>query len=79
MGPHGVRVVTMVTGGIIETILWQAEGLAEIEERIKKASILNRTTTLEDVESAACFIASDKAAALTSATVDISGGAIPDY
>ncbi|MFF2317373.1 hypothetical protein ACFVTE_13995 [Arthrobacter sp. NPDC058097] len=45
----GVRVVTMVTGGIIEAIPWQVEGRAEIEEGIKKASPLNRTTTLEDV------------------------------
>ncbi|MET0887456.1 MAG: SDR family oxidoreductase [Mycetocola sp.] len=50
-----------------------------MEEGIKKASLLNRTTTLEDVGSTACFIASDKAAAITNATVNISGGAIPDY
>jgi 3-oxoacyl-[acyl-carrier protein] reductase len=79
LGQHGVRVVTMVTGGIIETIPWQAEGRAEIEEGIKKASLLNRTTTLEDVGSTACFIASDKAAAITNATVNISSGSIPDY
>ena len=29
-GKHGIRVVTMVTGGIIETIPWQAEGREEI-------------------------------------------------
>jgi hypothetical protein len=39
----------MVTGGIIETFPWQVEVRAEIEEGIKKASLLNRTTSLEDV------------------------------
>ena len=44
-----VRVFTMVTGGIIETFPWQVEVRAEIEEGIKKASLLNRNTSLEDV------------------------------
>jgi 3-oxoacyl-[acyl-carrier protein] reductase len=79
LGQHGVRVVTMVTGGIIETIPWQAEGREEIEAGIVKDSLLNRTTTLEDVGNAASFIASDKAAAITNATINISSGAIPDY
>jgi NAD(P)-dependent dehydrogenase (short-subunit alcohol dehydrogenase family) len=79
LGQHGVRVVTMVTGGIIETIPWQAEGREEIEAGIVKDSLLNRATTLEDVGNAASFIASDKAAAITNATINISSGAIPDY
>jgi enoyl-[acyl-carrier-protein] reductase (NADH) len=69
----------MVTGGIIETIPWQAEGREEIEAGIVKDSLLNRATTLEDVGNAASFIASDKAAAITNATINISSGAIPDY
>jgi 3-oxoacyl-[acyl-carrier protein] reductase len=79
LGQHGVRVVTMVTGGIIETIPWQTEGREEIEEAIKKASLLNRSTTLEDVGNVATFVVSDRAAAITNATVNISSGAIPDY
>jgi 3-oxoacyl-[acyl-carrier protein] reductase len=79
LGPYGVRVVTMVTGGIIETIPWQTEGRAEILAGIEKSAHLNRTATLDDVGNVACFIASDKAGAITDATVNISAGAIVDY
>jgi 3-oxoacyl-[acyl-carrier protein] reductase len=79
LGTYGIRVVTMVTGGIIETIPWQAEGREEILAEIAKAAHLNRTATLADVGNVACFIASDKAGAITDATVNISAGAIVDY
>ncbi|CAI3805122.1 SDR family NAD(P)-dependent oxidoreductase [Pseudarthrobacter sp. MM222] len=79
LGTYGIRVVTMVTGGIIETIPWQAEGREEILADIAKAAHLNRTATLADVGNVACFIASDKAGAITDATVNISAGAIVDY
>ena len=49
LGKHGIRVVTMVTGGIIETIPWQAEGRDEIVVEIARAAHLNRTATLADV------------------------------
>jgi enoyl-[acyl-carrier-protein] reductase (NADH) len=79
LGKHGIRVVTMVTGGIIETIPWQAEGREEIVVEIARTAHLNRTATLTDVGNVASFIVSDKAAAITDATVNISAGAIVDY
>ena len=79
LGKFGVRVVTMVTGGIIETIPWQVEGREEIVQDITRAAHLNRTATLVDVGNVACFIASDKAAAITDATINISSGAIVDF
>ena len=79
LGKHGIRVVTMVTGGIIETIPWQADGREEIVVEIARAAHLNRTATLADVGNVASFIVSDKAAAITDATVNISAGAIVDY
>ena len=79
LGTYGIRVVTMVTGGIIETIPWQTEGREEILAEIAKAAHLNRTATLADVGNVACFLASDKAGAITDATVNISAGAIVDY
>lgn len=79
LGKHGIRVVTMVTGGIIETIPWQMEGREEIVRDITAAAHLNRTATLEDVGNVAAWIASDKAGAITDATVNISSGAIVDY
>ncbi|XTR51102.1 SDR family NAD(P)-dependent oxidoreductase [Pseudarthrobacter sp. So.54] len=79
LGRHGIRVVTMVSGGIVETIPWQAEGREEIVEEITRSAHLNRTATLADVGNVACFAASDKAGAITDATVNISAGAIVDY
>lgn len=79
LGKHGIRVVTMVTGGIIETIPWQMEGRDEFVAELNKAAHLNRTANLEDVGNVAAFIASDKAGSMTDATVNISSGAIVDY
>ncbi|MEO5780685.1 MULTISPECIES: SDR family NAD(P)-dependent oxidoreductase [Arthrobacter] len=79
LGKNGVRVVTMVSGGIIETIPWQVEGREEIVREIAATAHLNRTATLEDVGNVASFIASDKAAAITDATINVSSGAIVDY
>jgi 3-oxoacyl-[acyl-carrier protein] reductase len=79
LGKHGIRVVTLVTGGIIETIPWQMEGREDIVRDIAAAAHLNRTATLEDVGNVAAWIASDKAGAITDATVNISSGAIVDY
>lgn len=79
LGRYGVRVVTMVSGGIIETIPWQVEGREEIVVEIAKAAHLNRTATLADVGNVASFIASDKAGAITDATINLSSGAIVDY
>jgi NAD(P)-dependent dehydrogenase (short-subunit alcohol dehydrogenase family) len=79
LGTYGIRVVTIVTGGIVETIPWQAEGREEIIAEIAKAAHLNRTATLADVGNVACFVASDKAGTITDATVNISAGAIVDY
>ncbi|MCA4135515.1 SDR family NAD(P)-dependent oxidoreductase [Arthrobacter sp. M4] len=79
LGRNGVRVVTLVTGGILETIPWQTEGREEIERDIQAAAHLNRTATLDDVGHAAVFAASDRAGAITDATINISAGAIVDY
>lgn len=79
LGKSGIRVVTMVTGGIVETLPWQTEGREEIVEEITRSAHLNRTATLEDVGNVAVFIASDRAGAITDATVNISCGAIVDY
>jgi 3-oxoacyl-[acyl-carrier protein] reductase len=79
LGKNGIRVVTLVTGGIVETIPWQAEGREEIVEEITRTAHLNRTATLADVGNVAVFIASDRAGAITDATVNISCGAIVDY
>lgn len=79
LGKSGIRVVTIVTGGIIETIPWQMEGRDDVIASISAAAHLNRTATLEDVGNAAAWVASDKAGAITDATVNISSGMVVDY
>jgi 3-oxoacyl-[acyl-carrier protein] reductase len=78
LGPHGVRVVTLRTGGIPETIPDGFEGRDRIVEDIEAMTMLGRAATLEDVGYAAAFAASDRARSMTAATLNISAGALID-
>ena len=78
LGPHGVRVVTLRTGGVPESIPQGADGREAIVEGIEKLTMLGRAATLEDVGNVAAFVASDRARTMTAATVNISSGALID-
>ncbi|MET8992331.1 SDR family NAD(P)-dependent oxidoreductase [Nonomuraea wenchangensis] len=78
-GAHGVRVVTMVTGGVPESIPDGFDTKGEITASLVEATLLGRTATLADVGDVAAFVASDRARTMTSATVNISCGAIVDH
>jgi NAD(P)-dependent dehydrogenase (short-subunit alcohol dehydrogenase family) len=78
LGQHGVRVVTIKTGGIPESLPADFAGRDELEESLRKPTLLNRTATLEDVGNVAVFLASDHARTITSTEVNISCGAIVD-
>lgn len=80
LGPHGVRVVTLRTGGVPETLPpdFDRDRREAIVEGIEKATMLGRAATLEDVGAAAAFAASDRARTMTAATVNISCGALID-
>jgi 3-oxoacyl-[acyl-carrier protein] reductase len=78
LGPQGVRVVTLRTGGVPETIPEGVEGREAIVGDIERLTMLGRVATLEDVGHAAAFAASDRARAMTAATVNISAGALID-
>lgn len=78
LGPHGVRIVTIKTGGVPDTIPDGFPGGDEIVAGIEQAALLNRTATLADVGDVAAFVASEHARTMTSATVNISCGAIVD-
>ncbi|MFE1954214.1 SDR family NAD(P)-dependent oxidoreductase [Streptomyces sp. NPDC059524] len=79
LGPAGIRVVTLKTGGIPESLPDDFEGRAELTERLTEPTLLGRTATLADVGEVAAFVASDRARTMTSATVNISCGALVDY
>jgi 3-oxoacyl-[acyl-carrier protein] reductase len=78
LGRHGVRVVTLRTGGVPETIPEGFDGREAITEGIEKQTMLGRAATLEDVGNVAAFVASDRASTMTAATVNISAGALID-
>ena len=78
LGSHGIRVVTLRTGGVPESISEGFNGREAIVEGIEKETMLGRAATLEDVGYAAAFAASDRARTMTAATVNISCGALVD-
>lgn len=78
LGPHGIRVVTMRTGGVPESIPEESNVRAEIERMITAETMLGRAATLEDVGNVAAFLASDRARTMTAATANISCGALVD-
>jgi len=78
LGPRGVRVVTLRTGGVPESIPEGFKGRDEISEGIENATMLGRAATLGDVGNVAAFVASDRARTMTAATVNVSAGALID-
>ncbi|MEV0385373.1 SDR family oxidoreductase [Nonomuraea sp. NPDC050643] len=78
-GPYGIRVVTLVTGGVPESLPADFAAKDELAASLAAATLLGRTATLADVGDVAAFVASDRARTMTSATVNISCGAIVDH
>lgn len=78
LGPHGIRVLTLQTGGIPETIPEGTPGRAEIVRGIGEQAMLQRAATLADVGNVAAFAASDRARSMTATAFNISCGAIVD-
>ena len=77
LGSHGIRVLTLKTGGIPETISDPKER-EYIVNNLLPGTLLNRAATLADVGNVAAFVASDQARTMTSTEVNISCGAIVD-
>lgn len=78
LGPHGIRVVTIKTGGIAETLPEEMPGRDEIVAGLQRSALLPWTATLRDVGNVAAFVASDQARTITAADLNISAGAIVD-
>jgi NAD(P)-dependent dehydrogenase (short-subunit alcohol dehydrogenase family) len=78
LGPHGIRFVTLASGGVPETLPEPFEGRDKIFEMIEQQSLLGRAATLEDVGNAAVFAASDWGRTLTAAILNVSCGALID-
>jgi NAD(P)-dependent dehydrogenase (short-subunit alcohol dehydrogenase family) len=78
LGPHGVRVVTLASGGVPESLPEGFDGRQAIVEMIERQTLLGRAATLDDVGNAAVFAASDWARSMTAAIVNVSCGALVD-
>lgn len=78
LGPHGIRIVTLKTGGVPESIDATVPERDEITAGIEKATLLKRAATLADVGNVAAFVASDQARTMTGTEVNISCGALMD-
>jgi 3-oxoacyl-[acyl-carrier protein] reductase len=74
LGPHGVRVLTLQTGGVPDSIPPGMPGAQEIVDSITGQTMLGRAATLEDVGNVAVFAASDHARTLTATSLNISCG-----
>jgi 3-oxoacyl-[acyl-carrier protein] reductase len=75
LGPHGVRLLTMLTGGIAETFP-DVPGFAEVKQSMVDQTLLGRAASLADVGHVAAFLASDRARSMTATQVNISCGAM---
>ena len=79
LGEHGIRVLTLRSGGIPESLPAGMIGREDVANSIVDATLLKRAATLEEVGNAAAFAASDKAASMTGATLNISAGSFMDH
>ena len=78
LGSHGIRVVTLKTGGIPETIPDTDPERDNIINNLLPTTLLKRAATLADVGNVAAFVASDQARTITSTEINISCAAIVD-
>jgi 3-oxoacyl-[acyl-carrier protein] reductase len=77
-GKYGVRVVTMRTGGVPESIPSGFAGRAQLTKSLDDLTMLGKAATLSDVGNVAAFVVSDQARTMTAATVNVSAGALID-
>jgi 3-oxoacyl-[acyl-carrier protein] reductase len=76
LGRHGIRVVSLLTGGVIDAIPADFEGRDALVESLVAPTLLGRGATLEDVGNVAAFAASDRARTITASAINITCGAI---
>jgi NAD(P)-dependent dehydrogenase (short-subunit alcohol dehydrogenase family) len=78
LGPHGIRFVTLASGGVPETFPDDFEGAGKISEMIEAQTLTGRAATLEEIGNTAAFAASDHARSITAAIINVSAGALID-
>lgn len=76
LGRHGVRVLSIQTGGVPESIPQESEWRDAIAGEIAGRTLLGRAATLDDVGNVAAFAASDCARSMTATALNITCGAV---
>jgi NAD(P)-dependent dehydrogenase (short-subunit alcohol dehydrogenase family) len=76
LGPHGIRVVTLESGGVPETT--REDWREAITRTFIDSSMLKRAETLDDVGNVAAFAASDLARTVTATSINLTGGRVAD-
>jgi 3-oxoacyl-[acyl-carrier protein] reductase len=76
LGPHGIRVVTLQSGGVPETT--REDWREAITRSFVDTSMLKRAETLEDVGNVAAFAASDLARTMIATDINITCGRVAD-
>ena len=76
LGPHGIRVVTLQSGGVPETT--REDWREAITQSFIDSSMLKRVETLDDVGNVAAFAASDLARTMTATSINITCGRVAD-
>jgi 3-oxoacyl-[acyl-carrier protein] reductase len=72
LGPHGIRVVTLESAGVPETL--SDEWREAMTQALVEGTMLKRAVTLEDVGNVAVFAASDWARTLTATSLNLTAG-----
>jgi 3-oxoacyl-[acyl-carrier protein] reductase len=75
LGPHGIRVVTIQSAGIVDTLPEDHAERESTTDAIVARTMLGRGATLEDVGRVAAFAASEHARAITATALNITCGA----
>ena len=78
LGPYGIRVVTLQTGGVPESMPESFDGREAIIRDIEERTMLKRAATLDDVGNVAAFAASDHARTMTATALNITCGSEVD-
>jgi 3-oxoacyl-[acyl-carrier protein] reductase len=78
LAEHGVRFITLRSGGVAESIPDGYPGGDQIRASLDESTLLGRTITLAEVGDIAAFVASDRARTMTAATVNVSAGSLMD-
>ncbi|MDT7723557.1 MAG: hypothetical protein QOI21_133, partial [Actinomycetota bacterium] len=74
LAPSGIRVLTLHTGGIPETIPADYDLRAHIERHIVGQTLTGSAATLDDVGNVAAFAASDWARTMTGSALNMTCG-----